>query len=100
MAFGTKLAFEQSSLRVQRFQYRFRYTIVEAKAHRNLSYGERRVRARVPANEFQQRFGRWAQPYLGQPRRQGDTKRIAITRSVFHGDESFLPGKAYLKRAA
>ena len=82
-AAGPELAFQQLALGVEAPQHGFDFGGREAIARGDIGGGERSVRARIAAQEFQQRIGRWARERLPPdpaaaacPRHRDSARRI------------------------
>src|SRR4051794_2447673 len=87
-AFGAELAFEKFAVGVYAAQRGFDLPGRDAEACGGVGRGERAVRARVTAQQFEQ----WTVDRLKERSRdawrQRHANRVAIARGVFHGDEA------------
>src|SRR5689334_5735434 len=82
-AIGPELAFEQTSLRVQRFQNWFDDAGVDRKSLREFVCRKGAVSTAIASNDFEQRIGRRPEPDVGESGRKWHAQRVAITRGIF-----------------
>ena len=94
-ALGAELAFEQFSIGMKAAEHRFDLRGRQAEARRGVGGGEGPVRARITAEQFEQRAVGGLEKHAGKAGRQRHAHGIAIARGVLHGDEARLTGYAY-----